>query len=89
MDQSLGFDKLHVNVIKFLYNEIKATSMHVFRKSIDNGSFHENVKIAKITPIFKAGKKELVTNYRPMSALPCLSKIMQRIMYHRPYSYFE
>ena len=63
--------------------------MHVFRNSIDNVSFPEKMKIAKATPIFKAGKKELVTNYRPISVLHCLPKILERIMYNKLYSYFD
>ena len=63
--------------------------MHMFRNSIDNGSFPQKMKIAKVTPIFKAGKKELVTNYRPISVLLCLPKILERIMYNRMYLYFD
>ena len=63
--------------------------MHMFRNSIYNGSFHKKMKIAGVTPIFKVGKKELVTNYRPISILPCLSKILERIMYNRLYLYFD
>ena len=58
--------------------------MHVFRNSTDNGSFPENMKIVKVSLIFKAGK-ELVTNYRAISVL-CLSKILERVMYNRLYS---
>ena len=43
--------------------------------------------MAKITPIFKSGDKELVSNYRPISVLSCFSKILERIMYNRLYSY--
>ena len=88
-DKSPGFDKLHVNVIKFVYNEIKAPLMHVFRNYIDNGSFPEKIIIAKVTPIFKAAKRELVSNYRPISVLPCFFKILERIMHNRLYSYFD
>ena len=45
------------------------------------------MKIAKVTPVFKAGKKELVSNYRPISVLPCFSKILEKIMYNRVYKY--
>ena len=40
-NKSRGFDELHVNVIKSIYDEIKALLMHVFRNPIDNGSFPE------------------------------------------------
>ena len=62
--------------------------MLAFKNSVDNGSFAQKIKIVKVTPIFKEGKKEQVTNYRPISALHCLSKILSRIMYNRLYSYF-
>ena len=88
-DKSPGCDELCINVIKSVYNEIKASLMHVFGSSIDNGSFSEKMKIAKVTTIFKAGKKEIVTNYRPISALHRLSKILERIMYNRLYSHFD
>ena len=32
--------------------------MHVFRNSLDNESFPEKIKIAKVTPIFKTGEKD-------------------------------
>ena len=42
-----------------------------------------------MTPIFKSGNKELLTNYRPISVLPCFSKILERIMYNRLYDHFN
>ena len=49
--------------------------------------FPDKLKIAKLSPIFKNGKKYLLTNYRPISVVPCFSKILERIMYDRLYSY--
>ena len=46
------------------------------------------MKVAKITPIFKKGEKCSISNYRPISVLPCFTKILERIMYHRLYEYF-
>jgi len=39
-----------------------------------------DLKIAKITPIFKAGDNNLITNYRPISVLPFFSKIMEKVL---------
>ena len=47
------------------------------------------MKIAKVTPIFKSAKKELLTNYRPTSVLSWFSKILERIMYNRVYNYLN
>ena len=58
-DKSPGFDELRINIIKSVCNKIIACLMRVFRNFIDNGSFPEKMKIAMVTPIFKAVKKEL------------------------------
>ena len=50
-------------------------------------SFLSKLKTAKITPIFKAGDKTEVSNYRPISVLPCFSKVLERIMYNRLYNF--
>ena len=45
------------------------------------------MKIARVTPVFKCGDTSLMTNYRPISILPCFSKMLERIMYNRLYKY--
>ena len=57
--------------------------MHIFNLSISKGIFPDKLKIAKVTPIFKSGDSTVLTNYRPISVLPCFSKILERIMYNR------
>ena len=47
------------------------------------GIVPRKLKIAKVIPLYKSEKPELFTNYRPISILPCLSKILERIMYNR------
>ena len=49
--------------------------MRVFNLSLSAGIFPDKLKIAKVSPIFKNGEKDLLTNYRPISVLPCFSKI--------------
>ena len=46
-------------------------------------------QIARVTPIFKSGDNALLTNYRPISVLPCFSKILERIMYNRLYKFLS
>ena len=45
-----------------------------------NKNFPENLKLADVTPIFKKKDKTFVENYRPVSVLPTVSKIFERIM---------
>ena len=74
-------------VIKSMYRELKIPLMNIFSQSLSTRIFRDKVKIAKVSPIFKNGKKSIASNYRPISVLPCFSKILERIMYNRPYSY--
>ena len=88
-NKSPGHDGLDVNIITSVYELIKKPLLKIFNESINLGIFPENMKIAKVTPIFKSGKKELLTNYRPISVLSCFSKILERIMYNRVYNYLN
>ena len=84
-----GHDGLDVNIITSVYEFIKKPLLKIFNESINLGIFPEKMKIAKVTPIFKSGKKELLTNYWPVSVLPCFSKILKRIILKRVYNYLN
>ena len=61
----------------------------IFRLSLENGVFPDDLKIAKVTPIYKTGYNSDISNYRPISFLPCFSKILERLMYNRLYKYLK
>ena len=44
------------------------------------GSFPDSCKIAKVKPLFKKGSKTDPSNYRPISLLPLLSKVFERVV---------
>ena len=51
--------------------------------SIQQGIFPDSLKMVQVTPIFKPGDKDNVSNYRAISTLPVFSKVLERIMYNR------
>ena len=57
--------------------------LHVFNPSIVKGIFAGDLKIARVTPVFKGGDEKNLGNYRPVSVLPCFSRILERTMYNR------
>ena len=50
---------------------------------LELGFFPYIVKPAKVVPIFKSGNKHLVRNYHPISLLPCLSKVLEKLIKSR------
>ncbi|XP_065678239.1 uncharacterized protein LOC136093202 [Hydra vulgaris] len=85
--KSEGFDKISVDIVKSVFDIIKPSLFHVFDLSFKTGIVPDKLKIARITPIFKSGDKSNILNYRPISILPCSSKLLERIMYNRLYNY--
>ena len=85
INKSPGFDDISSNVVKNAYHIIKHPLRYIFNLSINHGEFPEKLKIARITPVFKSKFKSddvtALNNYRPISVLPCFSKLLERIMY--------
>ena len=50
---------------------------------MNSGVFPESMKTAKVIPLFKSGSRSCLDNYRPISLLPCFSKILERIVLTR------
>jgi len=59
----------------------------LFNKCMTTGEFPDSWKIAHITPIPKVHSPSSSSEYRPISVLPVLSKLFEKILYHRVYSY--
>ena len=60
---------------------ISPTLSIIINKCIINGTVPDEMKVSKIKPLFKKGDVTLLNNYRPISLLPCLSKIFERVLY--------
>ena len=56
-------------------------------QSLQKGGFLEELKIAWVTTIYKADDVNEIGKYRPISVLPCFSKILERIMYNGLFKY--
>ena len=61
----------------------------MFNSCILAGVFPDELKIAKVIPLFKTGNRNSVSNYRPISILPTLSKIFEKLIHKRIYEFLE
>ena len=55
--------------------------------SLCNSIFPIAEKCAKISPVYKSEERSAMDNYRPISVLPVLSKVMERVVYRQVYEY--
>ena len=61
--------------------------LHLCNLSIRNKCFPNSWKTATITPLHKKGDHSDPTNFRPISILPCVSKILEKIIHCQLYKY--
>ncbi|CAM1302576.1 Uncharacterised protein r2_g1254 [Pycnogonum litorale] len=61
----------------------------LLNKCITDCEFPNELKIARVIPIFKKGSKLSCSNYRPISILNCLSKVFERIIFNQIYEYIN
>ena len=87
INKSPGYDDISFNVVRNCFGPLLKPLMAIFKLSLHKGCFPEELKIARVTPIYKADDVNEIGNYRPISVLPCFSKILERIMYNRFFKY--
>ena len=61
----------------------------LFNHSLQSGIVPSEWKCANVTPIYKKGKKEFATNYRPISLLSITSKVLERCVCNRLYGHIR
>lgn len=86
---SYGFDEISPAILKTIPEEISPPLAAVVNNCIEEGSFPDELKRAKLIPIFKKGSKTDINNYRPVSLLPVLSKVFERLIYKRLYEFLK
>lgn len=79
-DCAPGWDGISPSVIKASSNILVPPITHVCNLSITTGVFPKLMKRGLISPIYKQGDRGDVANYRPISVLPVLSKVLERIL---------
>ena len=89
-DKPCGIDHLDGRLLKLAVKCIVVPICHIFNLSLENCVFPQLWKIAKVTPLPKSSREPFNgPNSRPVSILPVLSKIMEKVIYKQIQSYFE
>lgn len=86
---SSGFDEISNKILKTIRHEICKPLTIIINQSLLTGIFPDALKISKVKPIYKKGDESSLNNYRPISVLPTISKVIERVMYNQLYMYFN
>ena len=76
-----------VTILKTIRDYISEPLAFLVNDSFASGNFPEKLTLARITPVFKKGSRFDKDNYRPISVLSNFSKLFEKAMYHRLFSY--
>ena len=82
-DSAPGYDEIKMKPMQSVISEILSPLTYVLNLSISNGIFTDILKIANVIPLYKKDDPMIFSNYRPVSLLCTLSKILEKAMYDR------
>ena len=89
--QAFGHGRIDSQSLKMVPESIAAPVAHIANLSIKNGKFPSRWKVGRIVPLFKGGNKDQwdPSSYRPISLLPAVSKIIEKIIQDQVVQHME
>ena len=84
---SKGYDEISTAMLKTLHLSITGPLTLIFNKSLTEGFFPDLMKYADVVPLYKSKEHYLTNNYRPISLLITVSKLLEKVMYKRTYNF--
>ena len=75
-----GYEELPASILKQCIDSYIEPLTCLINMSISQGTFPNQLKLARVIPLFKEEDKQLVLNYRPISVLPFFSKIIEKVV---------
>ena len=84
---SCGCDKISSYILKIIAKEVSPCITLIINQILSSGIFPGKLKTAKVIPIYKKNDKTLLKNYRPISILPVVSKIIEHAMHNQMMDY--
>jgi hypothetical protein len=86
-----GIDAINVHLLEIGCNNLLPSllDLYLYNSSVASGIFPDQWKISKITPVLKKGSRQDKDDYRPISVLSVLSKILERYYRMHLISYFH
>ena len=87
--KAYGPNSIPTEVLHLLADDICKPLSIIFNLSFSTGQYPDLLKISKTIPIYKKDSRLLVSNYRPISLLSNINKILEKLMFNRVYNFLE
>ena len=87
--KATGHDGLSAKILKTSVDIVAPSLLKIVNISLLQGRFRKSLKIAKINPIHKGGQKPDPSNYRPISVLTILSKVIEKHVAKHLFAYLN
>ena len=87
--KSFGIDNISSYFLKLALPFIENSLAFLFNTSIETSQFPYSWKVARVTPIFKDGDKTEKSNYRPISVLPVISRLFEKLVFDQLYQHMK
>ena len=75
-------------ILKLSKNVIANSLSDLFNACLDASVFPSDFKMARVSRIFKSDDREDLNNYRPISVLPTVARVFERLIYEQLHNYF-
>ena len=88
VNKAVGIDHIGNRILKECAESLSEPLSILFQSSLDQGIFPTSWKDAQVSAIFKQIDRQIKTNYRPISLLSCMSKVLEKIVFDHVYPFF-
>ena len=88
-NKAVGMDDIGGKILRAVASGISRSLASLFNASLRCGHLPREWKSAHVTPVYKGGDGQLVGNYRPVSVLPVVVKVFEKIVYRQLYNYLQ
>jgi len=86
-NKATGLDGYQSKLLKICAQSISPSLTYLYNMSLSTGDIPDDWKRARVSAVFKKGSKLMTGNYRPISVLPIVSKIIEKIVHCQFYQY--
>ena len=86
---SSGYDNISNKLLKLLKDEISEPLCDLFNASLEQGVFPSNMKLSEVIPLHKGKSRDAPENYRPISLLVTILKVLEKLVYKRVYGFLD